>query len=253
MQEISTAYGRSLVKQHLSHFDLVFSAGPYCRTAFHVRRLFDQQQAFPFDWLVAPATSLLCMLRPDYRFSLSREQLFFTKSAQVALNIRDQILHLHDFERTSAGLLSADNLDEQLVQINSKYMFLFERLRQRLQQANRCLLIFEGLMPALELEAYRQRTASPELVYPDLSDDFARDLVAMLLDAYGVQATLVCFSFGAPLIERQGKLLRISVPFLSSEFDKQAEPYERPWASYDLFFALLCSAFAHGTPASAVA
>ena len=40
--ECSTAYGRALVQQHLQDFDLVFSAGPYCRSAFHLRRLFNQ-------------------------------------------------------------------------------------------------------------------------------------------------------------------------------------------------------------------
>jgi hypothetical protein len=242
MQDISTAYGRALVRQHLSQFDLVFSAGPYCRSAFHLRRLFDQQEAFPFDWWVTPASSALHMLRPDYRFCLSREQIFFTQSAKVALNSRDLILQLHDFERTATGELSGDNLDQQLVQINEKYSFLFERLRQRLQHADRCLLIFEGLMPALELEAYRQRTASPALIYPDLSEGFATDLVAMLADAYGVEATLVCFSLGAPAIERHRDLLRITAPFLPSECDREAEPYQRPWASYDLLVAQLCSA-----------
>jgi hypothetical protein len=242
MQDLSTAYGRALVQQHLSQFDLVFSAGPYCRSAFHVRRLFDQQLAFPFDWWVTPASSLMQMLRPDYRFSLSREQVFFTQSAQVALNSRDQILHLHDFERTATGELSTENLDEQLVRINAKYTFLFERLRQMLQQADRCLLIFEGLMPALELEPYRQRTASPELIYPDLAAAFATDLVAMLRDAYGVEATLVCFKLGAAAIERQQDLLMITAPLLPSVFDQDAEPYQRPWASYDLLFAYLCAA-----------
>ena len=65
--ECSTAYVRALVQHHLQGFDLVFSAGPYCRSAFHLRRLFNQSQAFPFDWWVTPASSLQRMLHPDYR------------------------------------------------------------------------------------------------------------------------------------------------------------------------------------------
>lgn len=242
VQQLSTSYGRALVAQHLDHFDLVFSGGPYCRSAFHVRRLFNQQEAFPFDWWVTPASSMRRMLQPEYRFSLTPEQIFLTHSAQAALNSRDQILQLHDLDRTPSGELSTDNLEVQLEQINAKYSFLFERLRNRLHNANRCLLIFEGLMSATELESYRQRTSCPELSYPVLATSYASDLVAMLQDAYKVEATLVCFSLGPPGIYRHPHLLQISAPVLASVFDKDAEPYQRPWASYDLLIAQLCSA-----------
>ena len=242
VQQLSTSYGRALVAQHLDHFDLVFSAGPYCRNAFHVRRLFNQHEAFPFDWWVTPASSMGRMLQPEYRFALTPEQIFLTHSAQVALNSRDQILQLHDLARTPTGELSMANLEIQLEQINAKYSFLFERLRNRLHDAKRCLLIFEGLMSATELETYRQRTSCPELSYPALAPSYASDLVAMLQGAYKVEATLVCFSLGPPGIYKYPHLLQISAPVLESVFDKDAEPYQRPWASYDLLVAQLCSA-----------
>lgn len=246
VQQLSTSYGRALVKEHLDHFDLVFSAGPYCRSAFHVRRLFDRQEALPFEWWVTPASSMQRMLQPEYRFSLTPEQIFLTHSAQAALNSRDLILHLHDLVRAPTGELSTANLENQLEQINAKYSFLFERLRNRLQDAHRCLLIFEGLMPATELETYRQRTSCPELHYPVLSSNFASDLVVMLQEAYKVEATLVCFSLGPPAIEQHPHLLQITAPTLASVFDKDAEPYQRPWASYDLLIAQLCAAIGQG-------
>ena len=107
--ECSTAYVRALVQHHLQGFDLVFSAGPYCRSAFHLRRLFNQSQAFPFDWWVTPASSLQRMLHPDYRFELTAADVHLTQAAQVVFNSRDLILHLHDFERT-AGLSSANSV-----------------------------------------------------------------------------------------------------------------------------------------------
>lgn len=241
-QEVATAYGRALVRQHLQGFELVFSAGPYCRAAFHLRRLFDQEQAFPFDWWVTPASSMLRMLQPDFRFQLTPGQIFLTEAAQVVLNSADQILHLHDFRRTATGEISLSDLELQLEQINGKYGFLFERLRQRLQAANRCLVVVEGLMPAAELESYRQRTGCPELTYPPLQHDFASVLVAMLRDAYQVDATLVCFNLGAPAIEQQDQLLLITAPYLASPFDQEAESWQRPWASYNLLIELLCSA-----------
>ena len=241
-QEISTAYGRSLVREHLKQFDLVLSAGPYCRTAFHVRRLFEQEQAFPFDWWVTPATSALAMLHPDYRFNLCADAIFLTEAGQVALNSRDQILQLHDFQRDRDGALSMDDLDQQLIQINSKYSFLFERLRQLLHAADHCLLIFEGLMPAQQLETHRLRTACPELNYPALKPSFASEVVAMLRHAYRVEATLVSVGLGPPSINQQGDLLEITAPMLPSAFDEHAEPWQRPWASYDMLIAHLCSA-----------
>jgi hypothetical protein len=240
--DCSTAYCRALVQQHLQGFDLVFSAGPYCRSAFHLRRLFNQSQAFPFDWWVTPASSLLRMLHPDYRFKLSAADVHLTQAAQVVFNSRDLILHLHDFERTADGAISFGQQDSQLENINVKYTFLFERLRTRLREAKRCLLIFEGLLPARDLEAHRQRTPCPSMTYPDLSPTFAPELAALLREAYGVEPTLVCFGFGSPSIESQPDLLRITAPVLSSPFDHEAEAWQRPWASFDLLMVLLSAA-----------
>lgn len=242
VQEISTLYGQSLVAQHLNKFDLVFSAGPYCRSAFHLRRLFDSQVAFPFDWWLTPASSLLRMLEPRYVFKLNQEEVFLTQSGQIVLNSRDQILHLHDFKRLPSGEISLANLNIQLNHINSKFCFLFKRLHDRLHAANNCMLIFEGLMPATKLESYRIKSSCKELTYPILSSNFATELVDMLRTNYNVNANLVCFEIGPPAIEQGNKLLRISAPALASIFDNDAEPYQRPWATYDILFAQLCAA-----------
>ena len=239
--ECSTAYVRALVQHHLQGFDLVFSAGPYCRSAFHLRRLFNQSQAFPFDWWVTPASSLQRMLHPDYRFELTAADVHLTQAAQVVFNSRDLILHLHDFERTADGAISLDDLDRQLAAVNAKYCFLFDRLRLHLLESRRCLVVFEELLPAHALEAHRQRTSCPPLTYPDLSAAYATELAMLLREAYGVEPTLVCFGFGAPAIARESELLRITAPDLASPFDDLAEPWQRPWATYDLLFYLLCA------------
>lgn len=240
-QELSTAYGRALVQKHLGRFDLVFSAGPYCRSAFHLRRFFNQTQAFPFDWWVTPATSALRMLQPDYRFGLQSSDVHLTHAAQAVLNSRDLILHLHDFKRTASGDISIAKLDDQLAIINSKYNFLFDRLRERMLHAKHCLVIFEGFMPALSLETYRQRTACPPLSYPSLPTALAPELAELLRETYGVNPIIVSFGLGAPAIERQPDLLRITVPMLSSSCDDSCEPWQRPWSSYDMLISLLCA------------
>lgn len=240
-QELSTAYGRTLVQQHLSQFDLVFSAGPYCRTAFHLRRLFNQDEAFPFDWWLTPASSVAQMLHPDYRFSLKPGDVHLTHAAQAVFNSRDLILHVHDFERTAGGDISFAQLDDQLAAINSKYNFLFERLRKRLLQAKYCLVIFEGFMPAMSLETYRQRTACPPLSYPNLPTALASELAVLLREAYGVEPSIVCFGLGAPAIECQPDLLKITAPMLRSSCDDPSEPWQTPWASYDTLITLLCT------------
>jgi hypothetical protein len=238
-QACSTAYGRLLAQEHLSHFDLVFSAGPYCRSAFHLRRVLNQSQAFPFDWWVTPASSLQRMLHPDYRFELTTADVHLTHAAQVVLNSRDLILHLHDFERTESDEINLAELDRQLTAVNEKYGFLFERLRARLHKASRCLMIFEGLLPAQALETYRQRTLCPPISYPEMPSAYATGLAVMLREAYGVEPTFVSFGFGPPAIEQEHDLLRITAPVFTSPFDNGAEPWQQPWASYDLLFALL--------------
>lgn len=240
--EVSTAYGRALVHDHLSQFDLVFSAGPSCRCAFHLRRLFNQEEAFPFDWWLTPASSVAQMLRPDYRFELKPKDIHLTHASQVVFNSRDLILHLHDFNRTANGEISLEQLDDQLEKVNAKYSFLFERLRTRLRQAKRCLVIFEGLMPAHHLEKYRERTDCPALIYPDLPPTFAPELAAMMKEDYNVEPFLVCLGLGAPAIESQPDLLQITVPQLRSSFDDASEAWQHPWASYDMFIAMLCAA-----------
>jgi|GEM_PF-3204536 len=246
MQHPSTLYGQSLVKKHLSYFDLVFSAGPYCRLAFHIRRLFSQSEAFPFDWLLTPASSFLRMIDPGYYFNLSTEQIFLTQSGQVVLNSSDLVLHLHDFQRLPSGEISLANIENQLDAINAKYRFLFDRLRERLKKANRCLIIFEGLLPAIELERYRVHTACNELLYPKINNGFDRELMQILKDCYKVETTLACFHLGAPKIEQQKAMLNISAPILTSAFDDDAEPYQRPWASYDILFSQLCAELSEG-------
>jgi hypothetical protein len=120
------------------------------------------------------------------------------------------------------------------------------RSAQRTQAADRCLLIFEGLMPAQQLETHRLRTACPELNYPALKPSFASELVAMLRDAYRVEATLVSVGLGPPSIDQQGDLLEITAPMLPSAFDEHAKPWQRPWASYDMLITIMSSAFSSG-------
>lgn len=246
MQHLSTLYGQSLVKQHLGYFDLVFSAGPYCRLAFHIRRLFSQSEAFPFDWWLTPTSSFLRMIDPGYCFNLNTEQVFLAQSGQVVLNSNDLILHLHDFQRLPSGEISLANIGNQLDKINAKYRFLFDRLRERLKNANRCLIIFEGLLPATELEKYRVNTSCNELLYPKITNGFDRELVQILKDCYKVETTLASFQLGAPRIEQQQAILHISAPILTSVFDDDAESYQRPWASYDMLFSQLCAALSKG-------
>ena len=240
--QISTLYGQSLVAQHLNYFDLVFSAWPYCRSAFHLRRLFKNQKAFPFDWWLTPATSLYKMLEPEYNYYLKSEHIHLTQSGQIVLNDHDQVLHLHDFKRLSSGGVCLENLKNQLDEINSKYSFLFKRLHDHLHAANNCVLIFKGLIPANELERYRVNSSCKELIYSNLNINFASELVNMLNINYNITATLVSFEIGAPAIEQRNKLLSISAPALASVFNNDAEPYQRPWTTYELLFALLCVA-----------
>lgn len=240
--DCSTTYGRALIAQNLQGFDLVFSAGPYCRSAFHLRRLLNQTEAFPFDWWVTPATSLQRMLHPDYAFHLAASDLHLTEAGLVALNSRDQVLHLHDFKRTEGGLISLDDIDGQLQGINEKYRFLFDRLRSRLREARSCLLIFEGFLHAHSLESYRQRTSSQPLAYPELPHSYASELVSLLRDAFGVTAKLVCFGVGQLAVLQEPDILHITAPVLSSPLDDESEPWQRPWVTYDLFFHMLCAA-----------
>jgi hypothetical protein len=145
-----------------------------------------------------------------------------------------------------SGEISLANIGNQLDKINAKYRFLFDRLRERLKNANRCLIIFEGLLPATELEKYRVNTACNELLYPKITNGFDRELVQILKDCYKVETTLASFQLGAPRIEQQQAILHISAPILTYVFDDDAESYQRPWASYDMLFSQLCAALSKG-------
>jgi hypothetical protein len=129
-----------------AYHDLVFSLGPNCKNSWNLRSYFGVERAFPFDWWITPARSMLAMLEPGFRFHVAPDDLLITPPAadggNSVYNRRLHLLHHHDFPRRDNRVEGI--APEQLAQVNAKYTALFARLHADIAAARAPLAVLNG-------------------------------------------------------------------------------------------------------------
>src|SRR3954451_14648032 len=131
--------------------DLVISLGPNCRNAFILRRFVGDETAYPFDWWITPARSMMAMIRPEFCFQVSREDLSIEQDGATVLNRRRNMLHYHDFPRNRSNDKRVERLDDEVIeQINENYRSLFSRLHGRAGAAARPLFVLNVIKGRLD-------------------------------------------------------------------------------------------------------
>ncbi|QAU35544.1 DUF1796 family putative cysteine peptidase [Janthinobacterium sp. 17J80-10] len=119
--------------------DLIFSLGPNCKNAWNIRDYFKVDRAYPFDWWITPAKSMLKMIESGFEFDVKRDDLHITPTNEhnTVYNYKLNLLHHHDFTRVwgeHPGVVFEVS-DDEIEKVNSKYRHLFKRLADDLAQA----------------------------------------------------------------------------------------------------------------------
>lgn len=170
--------------------DFIFSLGPNCRNAWNLRNYFGTERAYPFDWWITPAKSMLRMIEPGFQFHVVREDLHITQPVgnNTVYNYNLNLLHHHDFPRDWRGtgrVLSTS--DEDIAKLNAKYVYLFERLHADLRSASRPVAVLN------ESYAGWKREHQGVRVNPDLNGAVAPDVLAREIRARLGQKVRVLF------------------------------------------------------------
>lgn len=178
--------------------DLIFSLGPNCRNSFNIRRYFNTERAYPFDWWITSAKSVLHMLEPAFRFSVSREDLFLSRPDHhnSAYNRKLNLLHHHDFPRSWANGLPGVILeirDEDIENINQKYQVLFDRMLYSIRSSANPVAIINGTSSGFK-PIWEGFETNPDLNGPISTRDFA----IAARDHLGKKLKVLDISIGSP-------------------------------------------------------
>jgi hypothetical protein len=121
--------------------DLAVSIGPNCRVAWHVRRHFNFERAYPFDWWVASTYGVMTILNQNFNFHVKSEDLVELNDPQTIYNRKLHLIHQHDFPRKDGKpIVNKDTLRN----LNEKYAFLISRLREDAAKASNIAFFFGG-------------------------------------------------------------------------------------------------------------
>jgi len=109
------------------NFHKVISLGPACETTYYIRRLIEQDEAYVFDWVIAPPMQVAKAIENDFSDFIQREGLEYRSGEAIGHPyINDSVLGIefhHDFRN------DADFMDTY-EDVAKKYAFLIERFRE---------------------------------------------------------------------------------------------------------------------------
>ena len=248
--DISTAYLTRIAELITAHFDCVISAGPRCSTAWHLRRVLNREQAYPFDWWVTPLQSLVHLLLAPRDFSIKPEDLIITNAlnGEIVLNQRWLLQHDHDFRRLENGRIDPDGLNfETFSDLNQKYKFLFQRLHDQISIAQTPLLV---ISEHLTLEQWHQQLIDPPLGLKDVVARSCQEpqlevVVATLREFLNPKLTILLCEQGDPgcWSPFDGLIRVCSRPVKSSVDHQLADHYDwiQPLLAWDLRWQMLAN------------
>lgn len=129
--------------------DMIFSLGPNCKNTWNLRKNFQTDRAYPFDWWITPARSMLRMIETGFVFSLKQEDLHITDVSKhnTVYNSRLNLLHHHDFYRDytshASGIIRSVS-EKDIETLNQKYTYLFNRLHEDLNASQNPVAVLNG-------------------------------------------------------------------------------------------------------------
>jgi hypothetical protein len=133
-------------KNSMDNPDLVVSLGPNCKNTWNTRSYFNVETAYPFDWWITPAKSMLRMLDRNFEFIAEADDLFITdtvNNSNSVYNKKLNLLHHHDFPRRKN--LVTEVTPAAVEELNSRYRFLFSRFWKHMDAARAPLVLLNGI------------------------------------------------------------------------------------------------------------
>ena len=135
---MAAGFASGAFRDHM-RFDKVISIGASCQIAHQVRRLWPQQQeAYPFDWIVTPYKALLKTLGDNFAGFVCGDYLELKTNSEGKIthieNTKSGVQFYHDFP-CSVDFIS------HLVTVKKKYDFLIGRWREMIASGSNVLFI----------------------------------------------------------------------------------------------------------------
>ena len=219
--------------------DLVFSLGPNCRNTWNLRAGFGVTEAYPFDWWITPARSMLAMLDPGFAFRADAADLLLTpiakdKGLNSVWNRRLNLLHHHDFRRRDniVEALRAAEIDR----LNRRVTKRFARLHADLAAAAAPLAVLNGIHPGW---ARDPATGAPG--DDRLNGEIApQELVTAIRQRLGSKVEVLIVEVGGPRWEQLEGGTLIALPDLGRREGRDLAPsYAEPVHVFRACYAAL--------------
>ncbi len=128
----------------MAPYDEIISLGNHCRVAYNLRRTFGITRAFPFDWWITPASSLVAFLDDpslDKLYDPQRlapvmngEKIFAIDNLHYGIQLQ------HEFPRGKGGGLVAD-WPEHLGAARQRTAYLWDRMVGLMRSDRRILFV----------------------------------------------------------------------------------------------------------------
>lgn len=112
-------------------FDHIIGMGGHCQTAFQIRRYFDLDRAYPFDWWVTPTIGLVELLETGFEDIFREDYIKIVQetTGPAVTCSRYHLMHYHDFDEAKINDAFSPYLVRQLCERNnSKFAYLITRL-----------------------------------------------------------------------------------------------------------------------------
>jgi Putative papain-like cysteine peptidase (DUF1796) len=116
---------------------LRISLGTNCEITFQLRRCYELERAYPFDWWITPICSVARILYDGFALELTPNNLCRVGDGASILNKKYGILHHHDFTRDEQERV-VDNWIDEIPRISQKYQYLTKRFFNDIRTSYAC-------------------------------------------------------------------------------------------------------------------
>jgi hypothetical protein len=248
---ISSMYMRPFAKRILGQYDFISSIGPNCRNTYHVRRIFDIEEAGPLDWNISVPESLIRIFSDPDKLYINPSDLVRHPEGRTVVNRKWLFLHHHDFPRDTNGIVSKaldPSCSDIVSLLNDKYRFLLNRFICRLSRAKRPLLICNDDVSVKNF-AQEHSYALNDPCYPLLLEDGKtsyRDVHKLLRNSFNNELTTLLISNKAcrsGIHEVNDGFVCIHAPKWLGSADHSARAFSKPYTQYDLAIMILSTLF----------
>ena len=123
----------------MKRYSKLVSLGPSCETAYQIRQIVQQEEAYVFDWIIAPATSIARAIATDFTEIVYAPSLYLAcrGNERFIADTLTNIEYHHDF-------VNNDSFLESIASVQDKYDYLISRTRALLDSNASVLFLHQN-------------------------------------------------------------------------------------------------------------